>query len=352
VNHFAERFKSARKMSGLTLQGLADKLGNRISKQALNKYESGDTKPDLTLIAPLCEALGLNPDFFHRERRVELAHYSFRKLVKLPTSEQSMAVEKTKDELERYLELEDLLGMQSNFKREVPNLPKGITTREQAEQAAEAVRAAFNLGNDPIFNIVETLEDKGIKVVSFPADDSFSGMSTYVDEQTPVVVLNSNPGIKLDRRRFTAMHELAHLLLDFGELEEKDEERLCDAFAGAMLLPKEKVFEMFGGRHRTSIIWKEMVQVKELYGISLRAMLYRLKDNGIITDYDLTTYMKELSRFYGRKNEPGEYKGDETPKRFRQLLYRALAEEIITTSKAAALAGKTVAAFRDEIDQP
>jgi Zn-dependent peptidase ImmA (M78 family) len=189
--------------------------------------------------------------------------------------------------------------------------------------------------------------------VSFEASDSFSGMSTYIDEKTPVIVLNDSPDIKLDRKRFTALHELAHLLLDFKEgIDEKLEERLCDTFAGAMLLPKEKMVEMFGGTHRTSIIWKELVQVKELYGISIRATLYRLKMHGIITDFDLTKYMKEHSKFYGRKNEPGKYQGEEAPKRFRQLLYRALAEEIVTTSKAASLAGMTMAAFRDEIDRP
>ena len=353
MRHFPERLKSARKMSGLTLQCLSDALGSRVSKQAISKYEHGDIRPSPSLIAPLCQALGVHPEFFHREQTVDLHHFSFRKLKKLPNREQSMAIEKTKDELERYFELEDLLGIEPTFKKEIPGLPKNISEREEAEQAAEAVRAAYQLGLDPIYNIVEMLEDKGIRVVSFEASDSFSGMSTYIDEKTPVIVLNNNPNIKLDRKRFTALHELAHILLDFKEdIEDKKEERLCDAFAGAMLLPKEKVFEMFGGVHRTSILWKEMVQVKELYGISVRAILYRLLQHNIITQFDLTKYMKELSRFYGRKNEPGKYNGDESPKRFRQLLYRALAEEIVTTSKAASLAGMTTAAFRDEIDRP
>lgn len=43
---FAERFHSARVLNGLSLQDLADRLGNRVSKQALHKYEKGEVLPD------------------------------------------------------------------------------------------------------------------------------------------------------------------------------------------------------------------------------------------------------------------------------------------------------------------
>ena len=43
---FAERMKSARMMNGLSLQDLSDKLGNKITRQALHKYEKGDVLPD------------------------------------------------------------------------------------------------------------------------------------------------------------------------------------------------------------------------------------------------------------------------------------------------------------------
>ncbi len=347
--NFPERLRSARKMSGLTLEGLAEKLGHRVSKQALNKYEQGAVKPDPDLLLPLCEALDVRPDYFTRTRQVDLVHYSFRKLTKLQKREQSIAVEKTRDALERYLELEELLGIETNFHRHIPGLESQITCAEEAENAAVTVRAFFNLGDDPMFNIIEILEDKGIRVIEIDVDDAFNGMSTYVDGHVPVIVVNSRLDPKLDRKRFTLLHELAHLLLKFSpDLEEKQEERLCDAFAGAMLLPGVKVKEMLGS-HRSALIWNELVLIKELYGISIRAILYRLRHHGIITDYDLTTKMAELSRFYGRKDEPGRYRGMEKAVRFRQLLLRAIAEEIISTSKAASLDNKKLADFRAEL---
>lgn len=43
---FAERFKSARLMNGFSLQDLADALDNKLSRQALHRYEKGEVIPD------------------------------------------------------------------------------------------------------------------------------------------------------------------------------------------------------------------------------------------------------------------------------------------------------------------
>lgn len=351
MHNFPERLRSARKMNGLTLEGLAERLGHRVSKQSLNKYEQGAVKPDPDLLLPLCEALNVRPDYFTRTKQVEIVHYEFRKLSKLPKKEQTVALEKTRDALERYLELEELLGIDAPVLPTIPGLPQQIATREEAELAADMVRNYFNLGDDPLFNISEMLEDKGIRVIEIEVDDAFSGMSTTLENKIPVIVVNRVFDRSLDRKRFTLLHELAHLLLNFSpDIEDKLEERLCDAFAGAMLLPGIKVKEMLGN-HRSALMWNELVLIKELYGISVRGILYRAKQHSIITDYDFDMKMRELSRFYGRKSEPGQYKGVEKAVRFRQLLLRAISEEVISISKAAAIDGKKLADFREELNQ-
>jgi len=43
---FGERLKSARKMAGLSMQTLADKMDNVVTKQAISKYEKNRMKPD------------------------------------------------------------------------------------------------------------------------------------------------------------------------------------------------------------------------------------------------------------------------------------------------------------------
>jgi predicted HTH domain antitoxin len=49
-----------------------------------------------------------------------------------------------------------------------------------------------------------------------------------------------------------------------------------------------------------------------------------------------------------RVNEPVDYKGMEQSNRFSQLLFRALAEEFISMSKAASLKNQKLAEFRKE----
>jgi transcriptional regulator with XRE-family HTH domain len=58
-NVFASRLVSARKMAGLSLQLLADRLENAVTKQALNKYEQGKMKPDSKGLIALANALNV-----------------------------------------------------------------------------------------------------------------------------------------------------------------------------------------------------------------------------------------------------------------------------------------------------
>ncbi len=104
-NQFAERLRSARAMNGLSLQNLADRIGNRVSRQSLHKYEKGESMPDSEMLGLLCHALGVRPDYFTREVVVELGAINFRKLEKFPAKDQNAIVERTREVLSRYIEL-------------------------------------------------------------------------------------------------------------------------------------------------------------------------------------------------------------------------------------------------------
>ena len=58
-----ERIHRARMLRGLSLEALAHSLGD-ISKQALNKFEKGDSKPNSTRILQLAKALNVKPEYF------------------------------------------------------------------------------------------------------------------------------------------------------------------------------------------------------------------------------------------------------------------------------------------------
>ena len=112
------------------------------------------------------------------------------------------------------------------------------------------------------------------------------------------------------------------------------------------MLPESRINELFGNFYRNRIYLQELINVKETYGISIRAILMRLRRFDRISDYDLRTFFARLNSIHGAKNEPGNCPNIEKPFRFEQLLFRALAEELISTSKAAELRGISLAEFR------
>jgi transcriptional regulator with XRE-family HTH domain len=208
MNAFAERLKSARKMKGWSLQELADNITMTISKQALNKYEQNLMKPTGEVLIALAKALDVKPNYFLKESGIELAPVEFRKKAKLSAKQEESVKEKVKDFLERYLEVEQLLNIKTKFINPV----KKITLNEvhDVEAAALKLIEGWNLGYDPIPNVIEMLEDNGIRVMEIDAPEEFDGLSTFVGD-IPVVVINKNYSI--ERKRFTALHELGHLVL-------------------------------------------------------------------------------------------------------------------------------------------
>lgn len=348
--NFAERLKAARKMRGWSLEELSVQMeGNGPTKQALSKYENGEMLPTEDNLLEICQALSIAPDYFHRKLNLNLGKVRFRKLESYPVKLQDTVMAQTRDFVERYLELEDLLGIKSQFNTKKYTRFK-ITSPDDVEEAARYIRKEWKLGNDPLYNVVGLLEDNHIKVFETPQDpDKFWGFSNIVPgTKIAIVVLNSHPDVPNDRKRFTALHELGHLVMDLDNFSEKDQETYCNHFAGAMLITKEKLLEEIGTGKRNKVFISELGQLKKQYGISISALLYRLKNCNIISQTLCFSVMNEMKAEGKFKVEPKEYdyKGEESSHRFLQLLLRGVALEVISTSKAAALNNQKLAAFR------
>ena len=340
MNHFAERLKSARKMKGWSLQELADNLPVAITKQALHKYESGTMNPTSEVLLALAKLLEVKPDYFMREP-VQLGEVAFRKKAKLTAKQIDSIKEKVKDFLERYLEVENLLNIQTEFSKPLKNIH--ISDISQVEKAALKLIKDWNLGYDPIPNVIEMLEENGVRVIEMDAPEEFDGLSTYVGK-IPVVVINKN--FTIERKRFTALHELGHLVLDIAD--DADEERICHAFAGALLLPDDCLEKRIGDQ-RNNIAPGELVSIKEQFGISVQAIMMRAQLKGIVDSNAANRFWRSMA---GNKKEDGlgSFNGNEKSYRFEHLIFRLAAEDIVSLSKAANLAGMKLSEFRDQLD--
>jgi Zn-dependent peptidase ImmA (M78 family)/DNA-binding XRE family transcriptional regulator len=345
-NTFGNRLKLARKMAGMSLQDLSDALGAAVTKQSLSKYEVGAMKPSSDVLLTVSKILNVKPEYLLRKDQVHLGEISFRKKADLSKKDEEAVIEKARDYVERYLEIEHILGQADTFINPLKN--DKIVSKEQVEKAAYKLRKEWDLGSNPIANLVEMLELKGIKILLLDNVDQLDGFAAYTSSGIPIVVINSREK-PIERIRFTVIHELAHLLLDFSneiKADIRQLEKLCHYFASCFLIPSEMLVKLIGGQHRTYISIKELIDIKEYYGISIRAILHRLAELAVINENYYQRWVVYLSKTYGGKSEPGQYKGDEKLKQFEQLVNRALSEGAISISKAAALCNTNVNELR------
>ena len=236
--HIGERIRYGRIQAGLSLRELGEKLG--ITQTALNNYEKGITTPDSPRLIQLAKVLDLPIEYFFRQEPItSLQPLAFRKKVTLKQKELNKIIEDTRDWLERFVTIEAII----DEKREV-DLPSAIhiSRPEDIEDAAVRLRRYWNLGLDPIENLMDVLEDHGIKIGLVDAPDAFVGMTIKVNDEYPVIVVNRN--ISGDRQRLTIAHEIGHLVLDVAP--DIDEDRLYHRFAGAFLFPKDPVRRELG----------------------------------------------------------------------------------------------------------
>ncbi len=341
LRKFGNRLRLARKMAGLSMEDLVKKSEGVVTKQAISKYEKGIMKPSIDVLIRLATALGVKPEYFYRHSKIELLRIQFRKRSKLPVKIIESLKQRTIDFLERYIELENILGVHEKFINPLINL--SIEDLQDVENASLKLRKKWKLGLAPITNLLELLEENSIKVYEVQNVKDFDGLTASVGDIHAIVI---NKDLPADRIRFTAAHELAHILCEFPKNSQK--EKLCHAFAGALLLPKV-ILERELMKKREQITLWELGEIKQSYGISIQAVVKRAHMLGIVSDFYYRNFREVLNQKEWKKVEPVEYEGREEAIRFRQLLHYAVSEEIITLSRGAELANISLSKFEENV---
>ena len=327
-----ERLKQIRLARGLSLDEVARRMDDLVTKQALSKYETGAAQPRPRILARLAEALCVSPDLLQVPSPFTIS-FAFRHgQPSLSSSERKGMENRLHLALEQRVRLQE--AIHPGVQVELPIEAFPVETLEDVEAAAEAARDWMRLGRDAITSVVETLETHSVHVFQWEAPDGFDGLSAIVRDEAGH---NIGAGIVLrkgrcgERHRFTAAHEAGHLFLQIAS--SLNAEKVCNRFAGAFLIPADTLREEVGAT-RTRILLPELLLLKSRYGISLQALLMRLLELGIIgRDYARQCF--EIVEQHGWKTEEPEPLPDEQPRRFVQSVQRAEAEKLITSQEAA-----------------
>ena len=297
-----EELKNIRKMRGLTLDEVCQKLGRLVSKQALSKYERGKMHPSPQVLEALLRIYQISSASLQLSFPVKINGWNFRRGEILSAKEEEAIKSEINRCLQRYLYLENQLGIIASFKHPFPQ--KHYSSIDDMELAAEILRKKWELGTDAI----------------------------------PFVVLNKR-NVTVERKRFTSLHELGHLLFPFLEsLDVRTKEKYCHRFASALLFPAGIAYESFG-KKRSVLSLEELVELKTSYGISVAALVHRANDLRIITE----VYYNHIFDEYVKKNRLedgwGGYPLRDKAERYHRMLRRALAESLVTEENLQTLCG-------------
>jgi Zn-dependent peptidase ImmA (M78 family)/DNA-binding XRE family transcriptional regulator len=339
------RIKQFRLARGYSLDELAGAMGGIVTKQALSKYERGMSVPSARVLNRLAGALKVKSMQLWAEPELSVRFVAFRKRSTLPvkarTAIQALAIEK----LEERTRLQDYCFSSVPF--EVPIEKYGVTSEEDAEEAASKVRDLWRLGVDPIANVTAVLEDHLVHVIEVDAPEKFDGISAVAeteDGKAKAAAVVSRSACPRDRQRLSLAHELGHLVMK--PAKKVDEEKAAFRFAGAFLAPRASLQREVGER-RTSVRIEELLILKQRFGMSIQALLRRMSDLEIITATTYKWACVHLSRLGYRKEEPQPIRR-EVSEWLRQTGLRCWAEGFITQQEAEYLVGQKL----DEKESP
>lgn len=167
------------------------------------------------------------------------------------------------------------------------------------KEAAIRIKREWNINTTAIANTIHLLEKHGIRVYSLVEDSSDVDAFSVWHNNIPFVFLNTLKSA--ERSRFDAMHELGHLVLHpLGIPRDKKSEFEANAFAAEMLMPENSVINMDIKFPTIS----SLIKLKKNWKVSLKALIYRLNELGVITEWSNRSLLVELNKKGYDKSEP------------------------------------------------
>jgi Zn-dependent peptidase ImmA (M78 family)/transcriptional regulator with XRE-family HTH domain len=293
------RLTLARQRRGYTLSQVAKAVA--LTPAAISLFESGERTPSPETLARLAHYLEFPVDFFtagdvepleaatDRERPTSSVA-SFRSLRSLTVRNRARALAVGVLAVELFELIESKLV--------IPALAIPDLQGEKPELAAASLRAAWGLGDGPIFNCVHLLEAKGVRVFWSREECREVDAFSFWRDGRPYVMLGTHKTAERSRR--DAAHELAHLVLhQHGDVCGREAEQEAEAFASAFLTPSEQFARECPLDPRDA----DILALKRRWMISRQSTVRRMFDVGRIGEWRYRSEFIAMSQA-GRDNEP------------------------------------------------
>lgn len=237
---------------------------------------------------------------------------------------------------------------------------------KQGENLAESMRKKLELDNAPIKNIFTLLENQGIMVIRMPIKGgSLSGaVVCNKEDKSAYILINSNRSV--GHQSFTAAHEYCHYLEDMEETSviidnsnnKSPIEKRADSFAANFLMPKEGIINFIDNvlkKQVKKIDDEDIVRIREEFGVSWSAVIYRLNNLGYTFDKSVNDKVKQtaslnsLALQFGFSAEtPDNENPIKFPSSYYKLAYSAYFDKKISLERLSEI---LLQSYEDTVDQ-
>ena len=301
------RLTEAREASGLTLTSLAQLVNVNVA--SISQYEHGRQSPSPEVMEAICDKLNFDLRFFQKPPVEHQAdNINFRSNSSATKTARTKAGRRFGWAKEINWYLREYLDMPP-FNIPVFSMPEPENLMSgQIEEAAEQCRIFWQLGLEPIEDVVLVLENNGVVMVRTALEaetlDAFS--QWCVQDATPYIVLSSDKGSAV-RSRFDAAHELGHLILhrnvESRKINNAATHRLMEQqahrFAAAFLLPATTF---------TNDVWAPTLDgfssMKKYWKASIGTMISRCEQLEILSEDQARRCWIGMGRKGWRTQEP------------------------------------------------
>lgn len=304
-----------------------------VTPMAISNYESGARKPDMPTIKKMADVLGVYVADFITPRNMNLKfqHGEFRKKSVLSKGQQEFVRESVEEYFSRFFDTVENIGGDPLVE---PIQVEKLSVTGDYEEDAKSLRQHLELpAEGPILNLVKILENKGIMIVFVDIDNKgFDGMNGMVNNYPYIAV---NNGMRKERLRTTIVHELAHLMFNWDNKNDINEEKHATAIAGAFLITRNDLIRELGVRK--SSITEDLSLTCEEYGISMYLLVKRGAQTGIIPTAVEKDFYIRANAVDWKNKEPERVHWTEKSDLLKQLVCRAVSEENLSYSRGAEL---------------
>jgi len=285
------RLQEARRARGTTQQAVAEHMG--MARTTLVAIEKGERRLTPHELIQLAAFYGRSVSEFLRHPAVSEDFVPQFRAAWRKDFEQDAELAGTAAELqslaEDYVELERLSEMPLVRSYPPPYNISGRPVELAAEEVATSERNRLGIGDGPISDLRERLEnDVGLRIFYYPMPSKIAGVFSYTESLGGCLGINANH--PRDRRHYSLAHECGHFLTSRYQPEitflaeskrHSARERFADGFANAFLMPASGLNRRFSELDRSKeqgATLADIVSLANLYQVSVQALILRLED--------------------------------------------------------------------------